>query len=114
MAHTTPKGQRRNSHLTHGQELLHGPKSHCSESGLLPGKHGKVVFPTHPLDRDQSGGKGMTWTHRHGMPCPAYQKNKVIVHGMPQATDSPGHLPLHRGDHRTWQMHHDAKDKSLL
>ena len=111
MDHTRPKGQRRNPSLTHGQEPLHGQKFHHVENGLLPGGHGKVGFHTHPLDQDQNGGTNMARTHHLEMQCPAFQKIKVIVHGVPQATDSPGHIPLHRGDSRTWSLHHGARSK---
>ena len=73
---------------------------------------GWISYPS--LEQVQSGGKDRTRTHHQGMPCPAFQKNRVIVHGVPPVTNSPGHLLRHHGDHRTWKMHHGAKDKGLL
>ena len=113
MDHTIPKGQRKNPHLTHGQEPLHGQKLHHVENGLLPGGHGKVGFHSHSLDQAQNGGRNMALMHHLEMQCPACPKNKVIVHGVPQATDSPVHKPLHHGDDQTWPMHHGIRNKRL-
>ena len=114
MSHIKAKDQRKIQKQTKSRGPRHGQKDHRIRNGRLTRGLGMVGPPTPPLlDLDQAGGTSPVLVHPHMMQCPAFQKSRVVVQGMLQATDSPNNVLLHHGNNRAQTFrHHGVRQDS--